>query len=156
VGCGCAPGKAILYAAEFILGFLVLGTGFALRIFRSVYDVAFTLTQTGLCETREPLRARERVGTAATVLGLFTGNFSAAGAGMLAQSRLKTAVRWDRVRRVRYAPRGNTITLNAGCGNTVVLFCTPENYAETAAFVSQNSRERTLTAHDLKRTQKKC
>lgn len=129
--------NALLYAAGFILGVLVLGMGFALLIFRGVYDVAFTLdNKQAVCETREvQARRARRVGTAAAVLGLFTGNFSAAGVGMLAQSRLKTAVRWDRVRRVRYAPRGNTITLNAGFGNTVVLFCTSENYAEAAAFV---------------------
>lgn len=127
----------LLYAAGVILGFLVLGTGFVLLIFRGVYDVAFTLNgKQAVCETREAQARRvRRIGTAAAALGLFTGNFSAAGAGMLAQSRLKTAVRWDRVRRVRFAPRGNTITLKAGFGNTLVLFCTSENYEEAAAFV---------------------
>jgi len=63
-----------------------------------------------------------------TVLGLATGNFSAAGAGMLARSGASSFVPWRAVQRVRYDDARCTIHFEGGWHTRAALFCTSQSY----------------------------
>jgi len=77
----------------------------------------------------EQARKGRRLSRAAVLLGLFARNYSAVGAGLLAQSRQSQRLTWGQVRKVSYRPKSGVIILRAAPGNSMVLFCPPDSYA---------------------------
>ncbi|HWR55767.1 MAG TPA: hypothetical protein VN462_04640 [Negativicutes bacterium] len=62
------------------------------------------------------------------------------GAGMLAQSKQEVFLRWSRVRKVTYKPRGRTILLRGGWTESIALFCTQENYPVVEQIVMMKTK----------------
>ncbi|NMB34760.1 MAG: hypothetical protein GX989_00560 [Firmicutes bacterium] len=103
---------------------------FIMIVYRGKYEVEFVFDDKGLiCRTLAKQTKKNKViNTLAVIFGLFTGNPAVAGAGMLAQSKQEVSLRWNRIKKVKYLPRGRTIMLRGGLMESVALFCTKENY----------------------------
>ncbi|NLA71270.1 MAG: hypothetical protein GX850_02405 [Clostridiaceae bacterium] len=127
----------IYYALGIIGALLVLTTLIIFVIFRGTYDVEFILDSKGVRGKMQEDQARKSgtINKMAILLGLFARNYSAAGAGALAQSRQEQTLAWGRVRKIAYNPKSRMISLKAGLGDTIVLFCTEDNYASVEQYV---------------------
>ena len=82
-------------------------------------------------------REAKKAAQLATLLGLATGNFSAAGAGMLARSGASSFVPWKDVQRVRYDDARHTIYLKNGWRARAALFCTVQSYPLAQGWVQR-------------------
>ncbi len=131
-----------LYALGLIAGLLILTGLFLMIAYRGRYEAEFVLDNEGaLCRTQAKQAKKNRVINALTVaLGLLSGKPAVAGAGLLAQSRQETFIRWSRVTKVTYRPKSRAILLRGGRMETIALFCTPENYAQAESFVRRSVR----------------
>jgi hypothetical protein len=90
----------------------------------------FTVDERGVfSQVRD--RKAHRASQLAVVLGLATGRFTVAGAGMLARSSASSFVPWKAVQRVRCDETRHTIHLEGGWRTRAALFCTPQNYPGT-------------------------
>lgn len=129
-----------LYALGLVAALLLLTWLFIMVVYRGKYEVEFVLDAKGvLCRTQAEQAKKNRiVNTLAVMQGLLSGKPAAAGAGMLAQSRQETFLRWDRMTKVKYKPKSCTILLCGGWTEQIALFCTNENYKRAEAFVRRN------------------
>ena len=128
----------ILVAMLFLLTYL-----FILAVYGGKYQVGFHLSSAGIkSHTLQRQAKRNRVINWLTViLGLFTGKFSAAGAGVLAMGGQKQSIRWSSVQKVRFFDSSRTILIRAGWGNQLALFCTPDNYTIVRKYLLAHVRE---------------
>ena len=129
-----------LYALGFIAALLILTALFVMAVYKGKYEAEFVLDRKGvLCRTQAKQARKNRVINILTViLGLLTGKPTAAGAGMLAESRQETFLRWNRITRVKYKSKSHTILLRGGWAENIALFCTEENYETVEAFTRRN------------------
>jgi hypothetical protein len=98
--------------------------------------MAFTLDGRGvLSEVQEP--KAHKAAQLAVLLGLATGNFAAAGAGVLARSGACSFVPWKRVQRVRFDEARQTIFLTNGWRTLAAVFCSASTYPEARACVER-------------------
>ncbi|HNI75742.1 MAG TPA: hypothetical protein PK363_04195 [Giesbergeria sp.] len=87
----------------------------------------FTVDERGVfSQVRD--RKAHKASQLAVVLGLATGRFTVAGAGLLARSGASSFVPWKAVQRVRCDEARHTIHLDGGWRTRAALFCTPQNY----------------------------
>lgn len=95
---------------------LILTWLFIMAVYSGKYEAEFVLEGKGiLCRTGAKQARKNRViNTLTVILGLLTGKPTAAGAGMLAESRQKTFLRWNRITRVKYKSKRHTILLRGG------------------------------------------
>ena len=114
---------------------LVMAVYFGNRI-----AMGFRLDRRGVCSEVREARAH-RAAKLAVILGLASGNFSAAGAGMLARSGATSFVPWARVERVRFDDGRCTVYLCNGWRTLAALFCSEENYPAVKAFVMAKRRK---------------
>lgn len=126
-----------LYALSLICLLLFLTWLLIVIVYRGKYDVEYLLDNRGVsCRTQEKqAKANRRINGLTVVLGLLSGKPSAAGAGMLAQSRQYEFLKWSDVTRVRYKPRQKVIVLRGGWTEKITLFCSKENYAQIEQLV---------------------
>ena len=89
--------------------------------------MAFSLDKRGVLSQVHDCRAH-KASQLATLLGLATGNFSAAGAGMLARSGASSFVPWKAVKRVRCDDTCHTVYLESGWRTRAAIFCTAQSY----------------------------
>lgn len=129
-----------LYALGLVAALLILTWLFIMAVYRGKYEVEFVLDRKGvLCRTQAKQARKNRViNTLAVILGLLTGKPAAAGAGMLAESRQETFLRWNRITRVKYKSKSHTILLRGGWTENIALFCTDESYEQVESFVRRN------------------
>jgi len=104
-------------------------------VYGSGYELGYTLTEQGI-EGR-PHGRTARTNVIVNFLLMFSGRPSAAGAGMLAQSRQVEYVAWDKVNGVDTDPNQRTITLLKGKKPLMVVACDEVHYEE----VLRRSRE---------------
>ena len=98
--------------------------------------MAFTVGQRGVLSQIQESKA-SKAAQLATLLGLATGNFSAAGAGMLARSGANSVVPWKAVQRVRYDAARHTIYLESGWRTRAALFCAAQSYPFAQAWAQR-------------------
>lgn len=131
---GLASGKSVytLYGLGLIAALLFFTWLFIMAVYRGKYEAEFVLDEKGvLCRTQASQAKKNRLINRFTViLGLLSGRPAAAGAGMLAQSRQEVFLRWNRITKVKYKPKSNTILLRGGWTENIALFCTIENYSQ--------------------------
>jgi len=115
----------ILVGATLILAVLLVSL-----IYRGSYDVRYVLNRKGiLCQNQERQKKRvKRLSAVTFLLGLFSRNFPAAGAGLLSGSRMDTRISWKRIKKIKFKESHKTITVYAGIGENIALFCTDDNY----------------------------
>lgn len=139
---GLASGKSVytLYGLGLIAALMLFTWLFIMAVYRGEYEAEFVLDRKGvLCRTQAKQAEKNRIVNALTVVtGLLSGKPTAAGAGMLAQSRQEVFLRWNRVTKVRYRPKSRTILLRGGFTENIALFCTDENYEQIKVFVRRS------------------
>lgn len=130
-----------LYALGLMAALLVLTWLFITAVYRGKYEAEFVLDGKGvLCRMRAKQARKSRViNTLTVILGLLTDKPAAAGAGMLAESRQETFLRWNRITRVKYKSKSHTILLRGGWTEQIALFCTHDSYALAERFVLQRT-----------------
>ena len=136
---GFSSGKSVytLYALG-LIGLLIFLTWlFIMAVYRGKYEAEFVLDDKGvLCRTQAKQAKKNRIVNTMTVaLGLLSGKPSAAGAGMLAQSRQEVFLQWKSITKVKYKPKSNTILMRGGWTESIALFCTAENYSQVERHV---------------------
>jgi hypothetical protein len=132
--------RDMLYAIGLIAALLILTLLFVMAVYSGKYEAEFVLDGKGvLCRTGAKQARKNRViNTMTVILGLLTGKPAAAGAGILADSRQETFLRWNRITRVKYKSKSHTILLHGGWTENIALFCAEENYETVKAFVRRN------------------
>ena len=122
------------YALFMILLLFALTYLMTLIIYGGKYAPGFIVDKEGVTNYTQAGQAKKNKGinTLLIVFGLFNGNFSAAGAGVLAQSRQVVRVKWKNVRYIRYYPRQSTMMIKGGFAEKIAVFCTKENYEDVA------------------------
>jgi hypothetical protein len=125
-----------LIVALFLLTFLLI-----MIVYGGKYAPGFIIDETGIVNYTQEKHAKRGkiINGLAVALGLFSGNLTAAGAGMIAQSRQVVRLKWKSIRKVKYDPQRHTILVRGGFLKKIAVFCTPENYAQVAAFVRQKT-----------------
>lgn len=134
---GILPSLAVLAAVH--LGLVVGSLAVMVLYFGNRIAMAFTLDTRGVLSEVQEAKAR-KAAQLATLLGLATGNFSVAGAGMLARSGARSFVPWRQVERVRFDDARQTIYLANGWRTLAALFCTEQAYPEARAWVERMCR----------------
>lgn len=137
-------GKSVYtFYALALIGLLLFSTWlFIMIVYRGKYEAEFVIdTREALYRTQAKQAKKNRVvNTLAVLLGLLSSKPSAAGAGLLAQSRQSGFLKWSRVTKVKYKPRQKTILLRGGWMEQIALFCTQENYPQIERAVKMNTR----------------
>lgn len=136
---GDVMGTDAKYALFLIILMLVLTYVFTLIMYGGKYAPGFIVDKKGVTNYTQAKQAEKNrvINTILIILGLFKGDFSAAGAGVLAQSRQVVCVRWKNVRWVKYYPREKTIMIKGGFAEKIAVFCTGENYGEVEGMVKK-------------------
>ncbi len=102
------------------------------------YYYTFTLDpQKGIWEKPQNRQHKRNflVNSLLLVGGLLTRNFSAAGAGALAQARQEQFVAWKDINRVENDPPNHTITLKKNKRTLMIVFCKPANYQAVSGII---------------------
>jgi hypothetical protein len=126
-----------LYALGAILLLFLLTYLFIILVYKGKYSVSFILDDKGIQSfTQADMVKKNKIINGLTIgLGLLAGKPTVAGAGMLANSKQTVGLKWNKVQRVKYNPRQNTILLRGNPMENIGVFCTPENYLFVEAFI---------------------
>jgi len=133
----------MLYALGLIVALLIITFLYIMIVYRGKYEAEFILDEKGaLCQTQAKQAKKNSVlNTLTIVMSILSGIPAGAGAGMLAQSRQKTFIRWSHVTKVKYKPKSNTILIRGDLMENIALFCTSENYQSVEGFVRAYSKK---------------
>lgn len=125
----------LLIGALFVLTFI-----FVMLIYGGKYAPGFIADSKGVINYTQAQQQKKNkiINGLLITLGLFSGNMTAAGTGMIANSRQVTALKWKHVRKVQYDPKRCIILLRGGISEKIAVFCTRENYAAVEAIVRNN------------------
>jgi hypothetical protein len=126
-----------LIAALFVLTFLLVMIAYGGK-----YAPGFIVDEMGIVNYTQTKHAkRSRIINGLLIaLGLFTGNSTAVGAGIIAQSRQVMRLRWKSIRKVKYDPKRYTILVRGGYTEKIAVFCTPDNYMEVEAIIKDRAK----------------
>lgn len=129
------------YALLLILLLLVLTFLLVMIVYGGKYAPGFIIDEKGIVNyTCKQQARRGRIINALTIaLGLLSGNPTAVGAGMIAQTRQVVAIKWKNIRKVTYDPQALTILVQGGFGERIALFCTQPVYEEAARLIGERS-----------------
>ena len=124
------PPLLLMFLAIFV-GLIVAALLVMAIVFRNRMLFRFTVSETGISfeTTDTAARATNRLSVVAGVLG---GSAQATGAGLIAQSRETQEMRWQGAFRAEYRPRSRVVILRNAWRQLMLVYCTPENYAEVA------------------------
>ena len=120
-------GLSVIGAGLIGLGLFVMGV-----VLRNRMRCRFTVSDSGVrFETIDTtLRAANR---AAVVVGVLLRRPQAVGAGLIAQSQEVQALSWRGSFRAHYAPNRHVVTFSNRWRSLMIVYCTPDNYADVAA-----------------------
>lgn len=104
---------------------------FMLAVYRGKYEAEFLLDNKGVLYRTRTKQAEKNliVNILTVILGIFSKQPAAAGAGMLAQSRQEVFIHWNRITKIKYNPKCKTILIRSGWFDNIALFCLEENYS---------------------------
>lgn len=129
--------------ALFLIGVLVVLTYLIVMIiYGGKYAPGFIVDDTGITNYTQDTQQKKNkiINTILIIFGLYGGNFSAAGAGMTAQSRQVVKIPWKAIRKVRYHPKQYTILVQGGLTQKLAIFCTKENYVDVDAAIREKAK----------------
>ena len=130
--------------ALFLIGLLFLLTYVLIMvIYAGKYAPGFIIDEAGITNYTQVNHAKKNriINTILIVMGLFRGNLTATGTGLIAQSRQTVLIKWKAIRKVKYYPKHRTIIVKGGFSEKIAIFCTKENYGEVEAVIKKNYRE---------------
>ena len=128
-----------LYALGVILLLFFLTYLFILWVYKGKYYASFILDDKGIRNfTHADMAKKNKMINGLTIgLGLLAGKPTVAGAGMLANSKQSVGLNWNKVQKVNYNPRQNTILLRGNPMENIGVFCTQENYPLVETFIKK-------------------
>ena len=94
------------------------------------YAVSYVADEKGISYStqRKQYERSRKLNILTVILGILSRSPSAAGAGLLAQSRQRGKIPWNRVRTYHYLPKSQALCLELGPLQKEYIFCTPEQY----------------------------
>lgn len=130
------------YALGLIIALLVLTVLFVLIVYGGRYAPGFIIDEGGVTNYTQAGQAKKNkvINGLAVALGLMSGRFAAAGAGMMANARQTMRIPWKHVRRVSFDDKRRVILLRGGFAEKIAVFCTPENYVTVKAMVQEKTK----------------
>lgn len=126
--------------ALFLIGLLFLLTYlFIMLIYGGRYAPGFIMDEEGITNYTQVTQAQKNklINLLVIILGLFKGNYAAAGSGLMAQSRQVMQIKWKNISKIRYYPKHYTIIIKGGFAEKIALFCTKENYSQVATLIHE-------------------
>lgn len=104
------------------------------------YSVLFRMDEKGVSHTQLPrqFKRAQTLGVLAAAAGLLTGNFDAAGAGMLSASRSTMVTHFRKVNAIKPKPRQQTIKLRSGLMHNQV-YTAPEDFGYVLGFIREHA-----------------
>lgn len=138
VGDGKADSIGAMWLLTGISTLVVVGLGLvaAALLLRNRLAMRYVIDDRGVEQSMVDRRATVASG-AAVVLGALSGSPGTIGAGLIARSQSRTAVNWSSLVSARFHPRHDAIALRNAWRTVILLFCTPQNYAEVAARIEK-------------------
>lgn len=133
----------IVYAVGMIVTPLILTWLFFIVVYKGKYQVEFIIDQKGIHSQMQTKQEKKNKGVNRTtvLLGVLTGKPTVTGAGMLAQSRQKVFIPWEKITKLKFDEKGRTILVKTGMLEPIALFCTKDNYAKVKAYVERKKPE---------------
>jgi hypothetical protein len=115
----------ILIGILFIAGFL-----FVMIVYGGNYCAGYVIDNNGILNYTQKKQAKRNkiINSLLVVVGLLSGKPSAAGAGILAQSRQTVLVKWKSIRKVKVYPSSKSIVVKGGFAEKIALFCNDDNF----------------------------
>jgi hypothetical protein len=119
------------YALLMIVLLFLFTYFFILIIYKGKYAPGFIINDEGIINYTQTSQGKKNkmINTLTIFLSLFSRNFSAAGAGVLAKSKQTEKIKWKEVRKVKYYPKRNTILVYGGFTQKIAVFCIKDNYS---------------------------
>lgn len=138
------------YAIGLIAILFTLTALFLLVVYKGKYAPGFIVDNEGIVNYTQKNQAKTNfvVNMITIILGLFRGDFTVAGAGMLAHSRQVVKIKWKNVRKVKYYPKQYTVYVKGGFAEKIAVFCNSENYDEVSKFIFSKTLKNTKFKED--------
>lgn len=127
---------AILIAVAFVLTFILV-----LIIFKGTYDLHIKIDGKGILYRNQNNQAKriKKLSTLTFVMGFFTKNPSAAGAGLLAGSKTEIFVKWKSIKKIKYIEKQKLIMIKGEFAQNIALFCMDENYGSVKKLIEEKT-----------------
>jgi len=129
------------YALALIALLFLLTSLLVMIVYGGKYAPGFIVDETGIINYTQDHQARRNrvINGLLIALGALSGNPTATGTGMIAQSRQVMRLKWKSIRKVRHDPKRCTILVQGGYTEKIALFCTRENYAQVESIIRQKT-----------------
>ncbi len=139
------------YAIGIIAILFTLTSLFLLVVYKGKYAPGFIVDNEGIINYVQSKQAKTNliVNMLTIILGLFRGNFTVAGAGVLAHSRQVIKIKWKNIRKVKYYPKQYTVYVQGGFAERIAVFCTKENYEDVSKFICSKTLKSTIRKGEL-------
>jgi len=127
------------YGIGLILLLFASGILLLMVAFGGQYAVAFDMDEKGItCRSQDRYRKKSKViGFLTVILSIFSRNPSAAGAGLLSQTRHTVRIKWADIQKVKFYPNYRTILIKENALNSIGIFCTKENYSTIESYIKK-------------------
>lgn len=139
-------GKSIytLYALALIFLLFLLTYFLLLALNKGKYNVEFILNKKGLlCRSQSKQAKKNRfVNRLTVIMGVFTGKPTVAGAGLLAQAKEEDFLAWQKIQKIKYKPKSQTILLRGHPGQKIAVFCPPDYYQQIEDFIKEHVKSK--------------
>lgn len=118
------------YPFIFLGIFFVLGFLFIMLVNGGKYAAGYIIDVKGILNyTQEEQAKRNKIiNSLLVVAGILSGKASAAGTGILAQSRQSVLVKWKNIRKVKVYQSSKSIVIKGGFTEKIALFCNDDNF----------------------------
>ena len=109
----------------FIAGFL-----FIMVVYGGRYSAGYLIDKNGILNYTQKKQAKKNliVNSLLIIIGLFSKRPSAAGAGLLAQTRQSVFIAWKSISKVKVYPKSRSIVVRGGFAEKIALFCNDDNF----------------------------
>ncbi|MDN5323692.1 MAG: hypothetical protein PWQ67_2146 [Clostridia bacterium] len=126
--------------ALFLIGVLFVLTYITVMVvYGGKYAPGFIIDENGITNYTQESQTKKNkiINTILIIFGLYGGNLTAAGTGLIAQSRQVRRISWKAIRKVKYYPKQHTIIIRGALTEKIAIFCSKENYAQVEAVIKE-------------------
>ncbi|MDD2481743.1 MAG: hypothetical protein PHC44_03455 [Lutispora sp.] len=118
------------YPLIFIGIFFVMSFMFIILIYGGKYDAGYVIDSKGILNYTQEKQAKKNkiINVLLVIIGILSGKPSAAGGGILAQSRQYVLVKWKSIKKVKVYPKSKSIVIRGGFAEKIALFCNDDNF----------------------------
>lgn len=141
---GDIMGTDAKYALFLIISLFVITYIIIMFVYAGKYAPGFIIDDNGIINYTQDnqIKKNKIINSILIIFGLYIGNFSAAGSGVITQSRQVIKIPWKEIRKVKYYPKEHTIIVRGGLYNKLAIFCTKENYKDVETAIKEKIKKR--------------